>query len=227
MHVIRSDYPFCARNRFVPTRALVVDDHPLFLEGISMLVERLDGVELAGRCDSGVEAIERITDEAPDVIVMDFQLGDVTGLDVLRAMNDRGLAARVLFVSGRLQDDDAYRLVEAGAFGIIEKDATFDEIADAIGRVARGETVLSQRVQAAVMAGIRERADQAPPVRLSDREEQMLHGLARGLTAPAIGRELELSAATVKSYLQRLYDKLGVSDRAAAVAEGMRRGLLE
>jgi two-component system nitrate/nitrite response regulator NarL len=207
------------------TRALVVDDHPLFLEGISMLVDRLDDVELAGRCDSGEAAIERIAAETPDMVVMDFQLGDITGLDVLRTIEDQGV--RVLFVSGRLQDDDAYRLVEAGASGIIEKDATFDEIADAIERVARGETVLSQRVQAAVMAGIRERADQAPPVRLSDREEQILRGIARGLTAPAIGRELGLSAATVKSYLQRLYDKLGVSDRAAAVAEGMRRGLLE
>jgi two-component system, NarL family, nitrate/nitrite response regulator NarL len=207
------------------TRALVVDDHPLFLEGISMLVDRLDDVELAGRCDSGEAAIERIAAETPDMVVMDFQLGDITGLDVLRTIEDQGV--RVLFVSGRLQDDDAYRLVEAGASGIIEKDATFDEIADAIERVARGETVLSQRVQAAVMAGIRERADQAPPVRLSDREEQILRGIARGLTAPAIGRELGLSAATVKSYPQRLYDKLGVSDRAAAVAEGMRRGLLE
>jgi two-component system nitrate/nitrite response regulator NarL len=211
----------------MPARAFVVDDHPLFLEGITMLVERLDDVELAGRCDSGEEAIRLVTAETPDVVVMDFQLGDVTGLDVLREITSRGVQVRALFVSGRLHDDDAYRLVEAGALGIIEKDATFDEIADAIARVARGETVLSQRVQAAVMAGIRERADQEPPVRLSDREEQILDGLARGLSAPAIGRELGLSAATVKSYLQRLYDKLGVSDRAAAVAEAMRRGLLE
>lgn len=209
------------------TRALIVDDHPLFLEGIGMLVERLDGIELAGRCETGEAAIEQITDDPPDLLVMDFQLGDITGLDVLSEIADRGLSVRALFVSGRLQDDDAYRLVEAGAMGIIEKDATFDQIADAITRVARGETVLSPRVQAAVMAGVRERREQAPAVRLSDRETEILHGLARGLSAPAIGRELELSAATVKSYLQRLYDKLGVSDRAAAVAEGMRRGLVE
>jgi two-component system nitrate/nitrite response regulator NarL len=208
-------------------RALIVDDHPLFLEGIAMLVERLDDVELAGRCDSGDTAIEQITADPPDMVVLDFQLGDITGLDVLAEITARGLTVRALFVSGRLQDDDAYRLVEAGALGIIEKDATFDQIADAITRVARGETVLSQRVQAAVMAGVRERREQAPAVRLSDRELEILHGLARGLSAPAIGRELSLSAATVKSYLQRLYDKLGVSDRAAAVAEGMRRGLVE
>jgi two-component system, NarL family, nitrate/nitrite response regulator NarL len=192
-----------------------------------MLVERIDGIELAGRCDSGEAAVDLLMAEAPDVVVMDFQLGDITGLDVLTEITARGLKVRALFVSGRLEDDDAYRLVEAGALGIIEKDSTFDQIADAISRVARGETVLSPRVQAAVMAGVRERRDRAPVVRLSDRELEILNGLARGLSAPAIGRELSLSAATIKSYLQRLYDKLGVSDRAAAVAEGMRRGLVE
>jgi two-component system, NarL family, nitrate/nitrite response regulator NarL len=211
----------------VSARALIVDDHPLFLEGISMLVERIDGIELAGRCDSGEAAVDLLMAEAPDVVVMDFQLGDITGLDVLTEITARGLKVRALFVSGRLEDYDAYRLVEAGALGIIEKDSTFDQIADAISRVARGETVLSPRVQAALMAGVRERRDRAPAVRLSDRELEILNGLARGLSAPAIGRELSLSAATIKSYLQRLYDKLGVSDRAAAVAEGMRRGLVE
>jgi two-component system nitrate/nitrite response regulator NarL len=207
-------------------RVLVVDDHPLFLEGIGLLVEQLDGVELAGRADSGEEGIRCLTDDPPDLVVLDFQLGDMTGLDVLNHINERGLPVRVLFVSGRLQGADAYRLVESGAHGVIEKDASFAEIADAITRVAGGETVMSPRVQTAVMAGIRDRRDQVP-VSLSDRELAILTGLSRGLTAPAIGRELDLSASTIKTYLQRLYEKLGVSDRAAAVAEGMRRRLID
>jgi two-component system nitrate/nitrite response regulator NarL len=211
----------------VPVRALIVDDHPLFLEGIGMLVERLDGIELAGRCDSGQAGIESLLEDPPDLVVLDFQLGDMTGLDVLNRINERRLDTRVLFVSGRLQGDDAYQLVEAGAQGIIEKDASFDEIADAIKRVARGESVLSPRVQADVMAGVRERRDRAPVASLSDRELEILNGLSRGLNAPTIARELGLSASTIKSYLQRLYEKLGVSDRAAAVAEGMRRGLID
>jgi len=211
----------------VPIRALIVDDHPLFLEGIGMLVERLDGIELAGRCDSGQAGLDSLVEDPPDLVVLDFQLGDMTGLDVLNRINERRLDTRVLFVSGRLQGDDAYQLVEAGAQGIIEKDASFDEIADAITRVARGESVLSPRVQAAVMAGVRERRDRAPIASLSDRELEILHGLARGLNAPTIAGELGLSASTIKSYLQRVYEKLGVSDRAAAVAEGMRRGLID
>ena len=209
----------------MPVRVLIVDDHPLFLEAIGMLVERLDEVELAGRVASGQEAIERLDADPPDLLVLDFQLGDMTGLDVLLHVNERRLPVRVLFVSGRLQGEDAYAIVEAGAHGLIEKNATFDEIADAISRVARGEMVLSGRVQAAVMTGVQQRRDQ-PAVVLSDREHGILQGLARGLTAPDIARELELSTSTVKTYLQRLYDKLGVSDRAAAVAEGMRRRLI-
>jgi two-component system, NarL family, nitrate/nitrite response regulator NarL len=210
----------------LPLRALIVDDHPLFLEGIGMLVERLDGIELAGRCDNGQAGIDALLEDPPDLVILDFQLGDMTGLDVLNRVNEHRLDTRVLFVSGRLQGDDAYQLVEAGAQGIIEKDASFDEIADAIQRVARGETVLSPRVQAGVMAGVRERRNRAPVASLSDRELEILNGLSRGLTAPAIARELDLSASTIKSYLQRVYEKLGVSDRAAAVAEGMRRGLI-
>ena len=208
-------------------RVLIVDDHPLFLEGIGMLVDRLDGVELVGRCDSGEAGIEALTSATPDLVVLDFQLGDMTGLDVLEHINEAGIEVRVLFVSGRLQGDDAYQVVEAGAYGVIEKDATFAEIADAIQHVARGETVLSQRVQASLMAGVRERRNRAPIIPLSDRELAILKGLARGLSAPAIARELDLSASTIKSYLQRVYEKLGVSDRAAAVGEGMRRGLID
>jgi two-component system nitrate/nitrite response regulator NarL len=211
----------------VPSRVVIVDDHPLFLEGLAMLVERLDGVELQGRCDSGEAAIRALDDDPPDLLVLDFQLGDMTGLEVLIHINERRLRTRVLFVSGRLQADDAYRLVEAGAQGVIEKDATFDDIADAIVRVSRGQSVLSARVQAAVMAGVRERRHRRPPVVLSDRELEILDGLARGLTAQAIGEELQLSGSTIKSHLQRLYEKLGVSDRAAAVAEAMRRRLIE
>jgi two-component system, NarL family, nitrate/nitrite response regulator NarL len=170
-----------------------------------MLVERTDGVELAGRVGSGQEAIATLADDPPDLMILDFQLGDMTGLVVLEHVIGHGLPTRVLFVSGRLQGEDAYAIVEGGAHGLIEKSATFDEIADAITRVAHGQMVLSGRVQAAVMAGVRDRRNQ-PAVVLSDRELAILEGLARGLTAPGIGRELELSTSTVKTYLQRLYE---------------------
>ena len=205
---------------------LIVDDHPVFLEGLGMLVEQMDGFELAGRCASGAEAMKQLPEHDPDVVVLDFQLGDITGLDVLARINEGRRRPRVLFLSGRLQPEDVYRLVESGADGVIEKDATFKEIEDAVRRVARGERVLSPRLTAAMMAGIRQRREQ-PPVSLSDRELEIVARLAHGLTAPAIASELGLSVSTIKATLQRIYEKLGVSDRAAAVAEAMRRGLID
>jgi two-component system nitrate/nitrite response regulator NarL len=206
----------------VAVRVLIVDDHPIFLEGIGMLVEQMDGMELAGKLPSGADAIERLKADPPDLLVLDFQLDDMTGLDVLEHVGD---GVRVLFVSGRLNDGDAFRIVEGGAHGLLEKSATFQEIEEAIRRVAAGHMVLSPRLQAAVMTGVQERRDQ-PPVVLSDRERSILDGLSRGLTAPDLARELGLGTSTVKTHLQRLYEKLGVSDRAAAVAEGMRRDII-
>jgi two-component system nitrate/nitrite response regulator NarL len=173
-------------------RALIVDDHPVFLEGIGMLVEQMDGFELAGRCESGEDAMRVLADDPPDIVVLDYQLGDMTGLEILDHITGKRLGTRVLFVSGRLQSEDAFRLVESGADGVIEKDAGFKEIEDAIRRVSRGERVLSPRLTAAVMAGVRERRDQ-PVVILSDREHQILERLARGLAAPAIAEELGLA----------------------------------
>jgi two-component system, NarL family, nitrate/nitrite response regulator NarL len=208
------------------TSVLIVDDHPVFLEGLGMLVEAMDGFELAGRCASGEDAMKRLPECDPDVVVLDFQLGDITGLDVLARINESRRRPRVLFLSGRLQSEDVYRLVESGADGVIEKDASFKEIEEAVRRVARGERVLSPRLASAVMAGVRQRREQ-PPVSLSDRELEIVARLAHGLTAPAIARELGVSVSTIKATLQRIYEKLGVSDRAAAVAEAMRRRLID
>src|SRR5204863_9270399 len=102
--------PVSATKPAVPARVLVIDDHPLFLEGIGMLVDRLDGVELIGRCDSGAAGIRALEDDPPDLVVLDFQLGDMTGLDVLQRISEKRLPTRVPFVSGRLQGEDAYRV---------------------------------------------------------------------------------------------------------------------
>ena len=120
----------------------------------------------------------------------------------------------------------SYELVEAGAAGVLDKSALPDEIGDALLRIAQGETVLAPDVQSALMQAVRDRRER-PPTVLSPREAEVLRFLAAGLSAPQIARELHLSPSTVKTHLQRLYERLEVSDRAAAVAEGMRRGLIE
>lgn len=210
----------------MPLRVLIADDHPLFLFAIAHSVTAREELELVGQARTGREAIEAARETRPDLAVLDVEMPDCDGLDVLHAINREGLPTRVLFVSGNLSPAKSYDLIEAGAAGVLEKDAMPDEIGDALIRIAQGETVLAPSVQAALMREVRERRERTPTV-LSPREGQVLKFLADGLSAPQIAAELHLSPSTIKTHLQRLYERLEVSDRAAAVAEGMRRGLIE
>jgi two-component system nitrate/nitrite response regulator NarL len=209
-----------------PLRVLVADDHPLFLFAIAHSIETRAELELVAQAKTGSEAIAAALETRPDLAVLDVEMPDLSGLDVLEALRREGLDTRVLFVSGSLDASIAYQLVEAGAAGVLDKSAMPDEIGDALIRIAQGETVLAPEVQAALMQAVRDRRER-PATVLSPREAEVLRFLADGLSAPQIARELHLSPSTVKTHLQRLYERLEVSDRAAAVAEGMRRGLIE
>jgi len=183
-------------------------------------------LELVDQAVTGREAITTAFATRPDLAVLDVDMPDLGGLDVLQALHGEGLETRVLFVSGTLDAGTAYQLVEAGAAGVLDKTALPDEIGDALIRIARGETVLAPEVQAALVQAVRDRRER-PATVLSPRETEVLGFLASGLSAPQIARELHLSPSTINTHLQRLYERLEVSDRAAAVAEGMRRGLIE
>jgi two-component system nitrate/nitrite response regulator NarL len=207
-------------------RVLIADDHPLFLFAIAHSVKLRQELELVGQARTGREAIASALETQPDLAVLDVEMPDLGGLDVLRALGREGLATRVLFVSGNLNAEVAYELIEAGASGVLDKSAMPDQIGDALVRISQGETVLAPNVQSALMRAVRDRRDR-PTTVLSPREGEVLRFLASGFSAPQIARELHLSPSTIKTHLQRLYERLGVSDRAAAVAEGMRRGLIE
>src|SRR4051794_18243862 len=198
-------------------RVLVADDHPLFLFAIAHSIGAREELQLVGQAGTGREAITLALEQHPDLAVLDVQMPDLSGLDVLKAINRAGLGTRVLFVAGSLDAATSYDLVEAGAAGVLEKDALPDEIGDALLRIAAGETVFAPAIE----AYLREHAQ------LSRREAEVLNFLAAGLSAPQIAVELNVAPSTVKTHLQRLYDRLQVSDRAAAVAEGMRRGLID
>ncbi len=208
-----------------PLRVLVADDHPMILVSLEGIVQARPELELAARAATGDEALEAAQAERPDLAVLDVQMPGLSGLEVLEAMKRDALPTRVLFVTGTVDPAAAYDLVQAGAAGVLEKDATPDMIGDALLRIARGETVLAPSVQVALVSGVQARRE--PAITLSPREHDVLQRLARGLSGPQIAAELHVSPSTVKTHLQRLYERLGVSDRAAAVAEGMRRGLIE
>jgi two-component system nitrate/nitrite response regulator NarL len=207
-------------------RVLVADDHPLFREALGDTIRQRPDLELAGAVASGREALSAIQGEPPDVAVLDMKMPELDGMAVVDAVTRDELPTRVLLLSAFLDSALAYRALGAGAAGYLSKDSTGEHICDAILAVARGETVLDPEVQAGVAHEIRMRAEDERPA-LTAREREILRLTADGHSAPQIAEELFLSPTTVRTHLQHLYEKLGVSDRAAAVAEAMRQHLLE
>jgi two-component system nitrate/nitrite response regulator NarL len=207
-------------------RVVVVDDHPFFRDGLTRGLVNSGRVDVVGEAENGRDALELITELRPDVAVVDYQMPDLTGLQVLSAIVRDGLPTRVLMLSAVVESSVVYSSVEAGAAGYLSKDARRQEIVDAVLAVSRGRTVVPPELAAGLVSQIRMRAEPNRPI-LSPRELEVLRGFARGLSVPELGTELFLGTSTVKTHAQRLYQKLGVSDRAAAVAEGMRQGLVE
>ena len=207
-------------------RVVVVDDHPFFRDGLSRGLINSGRIEMVGEAENGRDGLDVITAERPDVAVVDYQMPDLDGLQLLSAIIRDGIPTKVLMLSAIVDASIVYAAVEAGAAGYLSKDARRQEIIDAVLAVNRGRTVVPPELAAGLVSQIRLRAEPTRPV-LSPRELEVLKGFARGLSVPELGRELFLGTSTVKTHAQRLYQKLGVSDRAAAVAEGMRMGLLE
>jgi two-component system nitrate/nitrite response regulator NarL len=208
-----------------PIRVLVADDHPLYLEGLARAIERAADLELVGTCRNGADALRRIRDTNPDVAVLDLRMPRLTAQEILEELAATDATCAVLILSAHTGGDEVHECLSLGAAGYIAKDSDRGDVCDAIRRVADGRTILSSEVQASVSAELRKRRDRGHAL-LSPRETEVLGMLAQGTTANEIARTLHLTTATVKTHLHRLYEKLGVSDRGAAVAEGMRRGLI-
>ncbi len=203
---------------------LVADDHPVFREGIAAMVREDDRMCLVGVCDDGPSALEAMSRQRPDVAILDLGLPRLHGREVIEQAAAAGIATAVLVVSGHVDGQIVRSVLGAGATGYLSKSAPARDIAHAAVAVARGETVLGSEIQAALAAQCRGEGSQAR--QLTEREVGVLRLLADGLGAAQIGRELSISATTVKSHLQHVYDKLGVATGPAAVSQALRRGLL-
>jgi len=212
-----------------PARVSVVvaDDHPLFREGIERAVRERPDLQLVGAAADGREALAQIRELTPQVAVLDVRLPDLDGLQVLNAVVRDGLPTRVLFLSASGDPEVVYRAVQGGAAGYFRKEADRDAILNGIAAVASGRTAIEPELQAGVFDQIRLRGTSEERPILTAREREVLALMADGLSAPQIAQRLIVAPPTVKTHQARLYEKLGVSDRAAAVAEAMRRGLLE
>jgi len=205
-------------------RLLIVDDHPIVRDGLRAVFESEAAFEVAGQAADGVEAVERATALAVDVVLMDLRMPRMGGVEAIRALRERAPDIRVLVLTTFDSDADVLPAVEAGATGYLLKDAPRDELLRAVRAAYLGQAVLAPSVAQKLLGRVREPA--APLETLTDRELKVLTLVASGATNREAGRQLFISEATVKTHLLHAYAKLGVRDRAAAVAEAYKRGLL-
>ncbi|MGW4822321.1 response regulator [Streptomyces sp. NPDC004227] len=203
---------------------LIVDDHPVVRDGLRGMFESAPGFTVLGEASGGVEALERAVALDPDVILMDLRMPGGSGVDAIRELTRRGARAKVLVLTTYDTDSDTLPAIEAGATGYLLKDAPRDELFTAVRAAAEGRTVLSPAVASRLVSAVRAPARGNEP--LSAREREVLALVAKGTSNREIARELFISEATVKTHLTHLYAKLGVKDRAAAVAVAYDRGIL-
>ena len=206
---------------------LVADDHPIYREGIVRAIKDRPELELVGEAADGRDALDQLKRLSPEVAVLDIRMPGLDGTQVLVGDAPRGPRHRGALPLGVHGARARLPTVAAGAKGYLSKESSRQEVCDAIVTISRGGTALAAEAQAGLAAQIQERERSGGPPKLTDREQEVLHLVAEGYSAPEIGKHIHLSTTTVKSHLHSLYEKLGVSDRAAAVAEAMRRGMLE
>ncbi|MFG3437855.1 response regulator [Nonomuraea sp. NPDC047897] len=204
-----------------PIRLLIADDHPIVRDGIRGMFTGDPRFEVAGEAGDGAQAVDLARALDPDVVLMDLRMPRMDGVTAIRELARLGVRARVLVLTTYDTDSDVLPAIEAGATGYLLKDAAREDLTRGVEAAARGEAVLSPSVATRLMGQVR-----APADPLSGRELEILRLVAQGTTNREAAARLFISEATVKTHLLHVYAKLGVNDRAAAVAVAYQRGLL-
>jgi two-component system, NarL family, nitrate/nitrite response regulator NarL len=206
----------------------LVDEQPIYRVALERLVERAAGFRLVGSFGSGNQALSEIRRTEPPIVVVDTDLPDMRGMTFLRALADGPpLTTRVLVLTTQQDGAAVYDALACGAAGYLAKAYTDESsLRRALEAVWQGRTVVSPELMRLIAMEIRLHAGQ-PTIQLTRREREVVRLVALGCSAPQIARMLCVSNSTVKTHLHSLYDKLGVSDRAAAVAKAMKAGLVQ
>jgi two-component system, NarL family, response regulator YdfI len=214
-----------------PIRIIVADDHLIIRQGLRLILETEPDFELVGEAADGAEAVRLCTESHPDVVLMDLRMPGMDGLTAIERLHIEQPEVAVVILTTFNEDELMLRGLQAGARGYLLKDTDRAALFDTIRAAARGETLLQPAIMAKVLASagsqISNKKPNEPAPILTDRESQVLEGVARGERSKEIAARLGISERTVKAYLASIYDKLGVDSRAAAIAVAAQKGLLK
>lgn len=217
------------RTKALPTRILLVDDHPIFRAGLKALVEMRGDAVVVGTASSAEAAVDLVRRLDPDVVVMDLALADSDGLEATRRIRALGLDAKVLVLTAQAMDDYLLPVLDAGASGYLPKSAGEDSLLDAVSIVAAGEVYLPPRAARMLVTEHRTtRSEESEALReLSLRDREVLALTAGGFSAREIAEKLLVSSKTVDSYRTRITGRLGLESRSDLVRFALRNGLLK
>jgi DNA-binding NarL/FixJ family response regulator len=212
-------------------RVLIADDHDLFRAGLRTLLEEQQGVHVVGEAAGGAEAVQLVTESAPDVVIMDLNMPGVTGVEATRQISALAPLTRVVVLTISDQDGDVMDAILAGACGYLLKDASIDELMHGIQAAAVGESLISPAIAAKVLRRVRSTSSQPDIERtirseLSDREIEVLKLIANGKDNAQIAGELHISPKTVKNHISNILMKLQIDNRIQAAVYAVRSGIV-
>ena len=209
-------------------RILIVDDHPIVRQGLAAVLEREDDLTVVGQAADGKEAVERARALVPNIILMDLQMPVMDGVEAITQILGGGLETGIIILTTYDTDDYIFRGIEAGARGYLLKDSPPEDVIKAIRTVSQGESLIQPRVATRLLDRLGQLSrPQAPETTLSKREIEVLQLMATGAANKQIASELSIGQSTVKTHIVRIFNKLGVNGRTQAVAEGVKKKLIE
>jgi DNA-binding NarL/FixJ family response regulator len=207
-------------------RLLLADDHRMLREGLRKSLDEL-GFSIVGEARNGAEAVDLAAAVQPDVVLMDVTMPELDGVEATRQLKSRLPNTFVIMLTMHADQDVLAEAIRAGANGYLVKDCSTDEIASAIDSVVVGETALSPRLAASMLAEVRRQDSSSQADRIiTPREEEVLQLIADGCSTPEVAEQLFISQKTVKNHLASIYQKLDARDRTQAVLQAVRMGIV-
>ncbi len=208
-------------------RVLIVDDHPVTRDGLRSALSSSDEVEIVGEATNGLEAVEAVRDLTPDVVFMDVRMPGMNGIEATKAIRAQDPDAKVILFTVEESRASVAEAIRAGVSGYLLKDVSADELVQAAKLALEGKAVIHPTLTMAFIEEAQYVHQQRTDVPLSRRESEILQRVAYGATTKEVAHDLGISAHTVKTHLERIFEKLGANDRAQAVAIALRKGLVD